>query len=117
MCYNAYTTEENKIYFSLNKLFGGTQTMTKKEFIGVIAEKAGVSKKDTEAVYDALWASIIENLKAGEKVQVTGFGTFEVRERPERVAKNPRTGESVKVAASKAPAFKAGKALKDSING
>ena len=89
--------------------------MTKKEFIGVIAEKAGVSKKDTEAVYDALWASIAENLKAGEKVQVTGFGTFEVRERPERVAKNPRTGESVKVAASKAPAFKAGKALKDSI--
>lgn len=90
--------------------------MTKKEFIGVIAGKAGVSKKDTEAVYDALWASIVENLKAGEKVQVTGFGTFEVRERPERAAKNPRTGETVKVAASKAPAFKAGKALKDSIN-
>ena len=90
--------------------------MNKKEFIGVIAAKAGVSKKDTEAVYDALFASIIENLKAGEKVQVTGFGTFEVRERPERVAKNPRTGESVKVAASKSPAFKAGKALKDSIN-
>ena len=90
--------------------------MNKKEFIGVIAAKAGVSKKDTEAVYDALFASIIENLKAGEKVQVTGFGPFEVRERPERVAKNPRTGESVKVAASKSPAFKAGKALKDSIN-
>ena len=90
--------------------------MTKKEFIGVIAAKAGVSKKDTEAVYDALFASIVETLKAGEKVQVTGFGTFEVRERPERVAKNPRTGETVTVAASKAPAFKAGKALKDSIN-
>lgn len=90
--------------------------MTKKEFIGVIAEKAGVSKKDTEAVYDALWASVIESLKAGEKVQVTGFGTFEVRERPARVAKNPRTGESVEVDASKSPAFKASKALKDSIN-
>ena len=90
--------------------------MTKKEFIGVIAEKAGVSKKDTEAVYDALWASVIEALKAGEKVQITGIGTFEVRERPARVAKNPRTGESVEVDASKSPAFKASKALKDSIN-
>lgn len=90
--------------------------MTKKEFIGVIAENAGVSKKDTEAVYDALWASVIENLKAGEKVQVTGFGTFEVRKRPERTAKNPRTGETVKVEASVSPAFKASKALKDSIN-
>ena len=90
--------------------------MTKKEFIGVIAEKAGVSKKDTEAVYDALWASVIEALKAGEKVQVTGIGTFEVRERPARVAKNPRTGESVDVDASKSPAFKASKSLKDSIN-
>ena len=90
--------------------------MSKKEFIGVIAGKAGVSKKDTEAVYDALWASVIESLKAGEKVQITGFGTFEIRERPERIAKNPRTGESVKVAASKALSFKAGKSLKDSIN-
>ena len=81
-----------------------------------LIKKAGISKKDTEAVYDALWASIIENLKAGEKVQVTGFGTFEVRERPARVAKNPRTGESVEVDASKSPAFKASKALKDSIN-
>ena len=90
--------------------------MTKKEFIGVIAEKAGVSKKDTEAVYDAVWDAIIESLKAGEKVQVTGFGTFEVRERPDRVAKNPRTGESVNVEASKSPAFKASKSLKDSIN-
>jgi DNA-binding protein HU-beta len=115
MCYNAYTIDVhvNKI---VDTIFGGIYIMTKKEFIGVIAEKAGVSKKDTEAVYDALWASIIENLKAGEKVQISGFGTFEVRERPERIAKNPRTGEAVKVDASKAPAFKAGKALKDSIN-
>lgn len=90
--------------------------MNKKELIGVIAEKAGVSKKDTEAVYDALWASVIEALKAGEKVQITGFGTFEVRERPERLAKNPRTGETVQAAASKSPAFKAGKTLKDTIN-
>ena len=89
--------------------------MTKKEFIGVIAEKAGVSKKDTEAVYDALWASIIENLKAGEKVQVTGFGTFEVRERPERVAKNPRTGELVTISAADVPYFKASKALKEAV--
>lgn len=90
--------------------------MTKKEFIGVVAGKAGISKKDTEAVYDALWESVIDSLKAGEKVQVTGFGTFEVRERPARVAKNPRTGESVDVDASKSPAFKPSKALKDSIN-
>ena len=89
--------------------------MNKKEFIGVIAAKAGVSKKDTEAVYDALFASIVETLKAGEKVQVTGFGTFEVRERPERVAKNPRTGETVTVEASKAPAFKPGKEMKTAV--
>ena len=90
--------------------------MTKKEFIGVVAEKAGISKKDTEAVYDALWASIIENLKAGEKVQVTGFGTFEVRERAERVGRNPQTKEEIKIDASKQPVFKAGAALKKAVN-
>ena len=90
--------------------------MNKKEFIGVIAEKAGVSKKDTEAVYDALWASIIENLKAGEKVQVTGFGTFEVRDRKERTGRNPRTKENIVIPASKLPVFKAGKQFKDAVS-
>ena len=115
MCYNAYTIDVhvNKI---VDTIFGGIYIMTKKEFIGVIAEKAGVSKKDTEAVYDALWASIIENLKAGEKVQVSGFGTFEVRERAAHSGRNPATGETIKIAASKVPAFKASKALKDALN-
>ena len=90
--------------------------MTKTTLIETVADKAGIKKTEAEKAVNAVFASIQEALVAGEEVQVTGFGTFEVRERPARTAKNPRTGESVEVDASKTPAFKASKALKDSIN-
>ena len=89
--------------------------MTKKDLVAAIAEKAGLSKKDSEAALTAFIATVTEQLKAGESVQLTGFGTFEVRERAERKALNPRTKEPITVPATKTPAFKAGKALKDTI--
>ena len=89
--------------------------MTKKDLVAVIAEKTGLSKKDSEAALNAFMSTVAETLKAGDSVQLTGFGTFEVRERAERQALNPRTKEPITVAATKAPAFKAGKGLKDSI--
>ena len=89
--------------------------MTKKDLIAAIAEKAGLSKKDSEAALNAFISTVEDALKAGESVQLTGFGTFEVRERAERQALNPRTKEPITVAATKVPAFKAGKGLKDVI--
>lgn len=89
--------------------------MTKKDLIAAIAEKAGLSKKDSEAALNAFISTVEDALKAGESVQLTGFGTFEVRERAERQALNPRTKEPITVAATKVPAFKAGKGLKDII--
>lgn len=91
--------------------------MNKTELIGAVAEASGVSKKDTSAVVEATFKAIAEAMAKGDKVQLIGFGTFETRERGERNGKNPRTGEIVKIAACKAPAFKAGKALKDQVNG
>ena len=90
--------------------------MNRTELVASIAEKSGITKKDAEAVLAATLDSITEALKKGDKVQLVGFGTFEVSERPEREGRNPRTGETMKIAASKAPKFKAGKALKDMIN-
>lgn len=90
--------------------------MNKNELISAVAEVTGISKKDTSAVIGATLDKIAEAMVAGDKVQLIGFGTFETRERGERVGKNPRTGEEVKIAACKAPAFKAGKALKDAVN-
>ena len=90
--------------------------MNKVELIAQIAEKSGLSKKDAEKAIAAVTDAITETLAAGEKVQIVGFGGFEVRERPARVARNPRTGEQIEIEASKAPVFKAGKALKDSVN-
>ncbi len=90
--------------------------MNKGELVSALAAKAGLSKKDSEAALNALVDVISETIAAGEKVQLIGFGTFESKNRPARVARNPRTGEEVKIAASKAPAFKAGKALKDKVN-
>lgn len=90
--------------------------MNKTELIANVAAASGISKKDTGAVIDAAFAAIEKALVAGEKVQLIGFGTFEVRERGERTGKNPQTGETVQIAACKAPAFKAGKALKDAVN-
>ena len=90
--------------------------MNKTELVAAIAEKAQLSKKDSEAALKALVDTITEQMKAGEKVSLIGFGTFEVSERPERIGRNPATGATMKIAASKAPKFKAGKALKDALN-
>ena len=89
--------------------------MNKTELIAAVAAKTGLNKKQAELAIVGLTEVITETLAAGEKVQIVGFGSFEVRERPGRVARNPRTGAVVKVAAAKAPVFKAGKALKDKV--
>ena len=89
--------------------------MNKTELVSAIAEKTGLSKKDSEKALAAAVETVTEALKAGDKVQLVGFGTFEVKERPARVGRNPRTGETTQIAASKLPAFKAGKALKDAV--
>lgn len=89
--------------------------MNKSELISVVAEKADLTKKDTEKVVSAVFESIEESLSKGEKVQVIGFGTFDVRARKEREGRNPATGETIQIPAVKVPVFKAGKALKDSV--
>ena len=90
--------------------------MNKTEFIAAVAEKAEISKKDAEKALKAFVDVVAEQLKAGDKVQLVGFGTFEVSERAAREGRNPQTGETMTIAACKAPKFKAGKALKDAIN-
>lgn len=89
--------------------------MNKAELVAAVAAKANVSQKEAGDVVAAVFAEIKEALKKGDKVQLVGFGTFEVRNKAARTGKNPRTGETIKIAASKAPAFKAGKAFKDYI--
>ena len=89
--------------------------MTKVELIASVAAEAGMSKKAAEKAVNAALAAIPEELKNGGKVSLVGFGTFEVRERPERQGRNPQTKEPMTIAASKLPAFKAGKALKDAV--
>lgn len=90
--------------------------MNKNELVASLAEKTSLKKADVEKVLKAFTDTVSEELKNGGKVQLVGFGTFEVSERAERDGRNPRTGETMKIAASKAPKFKAGKALKDAIN-
>ncbi|MBQ8821508.1 MAG: HU family DNA-binding protein [Lachnospiraceae bacterium] len=90
--------------------------MNKTELVAAMAEQAGLSKKDAEKALSAFVSVVAEELKKGEKVQLVGFGTFEVAERAEREGRNPQSGEPMKIAASKAPKFKAGKALKDMVN-
>ncbi|MBQ2816262.1 MAG: HU family DNA-binding protein [Clostridia bacterium] len=90
--------------------------MNKTELIAAVAEKAAISKKDADKAIAAFVDSITEALKAGDKVQLVGFGTFEVRERAARTGRNPKTKETITIAASKAPAFKAGKAFKEAID-
>ncbi|MFY9140313.1 MAG: HU family DNA-binding protein [Thermacetogeniaceae bacterium] len=90
--------------------------MNKAELIGSVAEKAGMPKKDAEKAVNAVLATIEEALAKGDKVQLVGFGTFEVRERAARIGRNPQTGEEIQIAASRVPAFRAGKALKDSVS-
>ena len=90
--------------------------MNKSELIAAVAEKAALSKKDAEKAVNAVVAAVTDALVDGDKVQLVGFGTFETRARGARTGKNPRTGAAIKIAASKVPAFKAGKALKDAVN-
>ena len=89
--------------------------MNKTELINAIAERSGLTKKDAEKALGATVDAITAALAAGDKIQLTGFGSFEVKERAARVGRNPRTGEATEIPASRIPAFKAGKALKDSV--
>lgn len=90
--------------------------MNKAELIASMAEKSGFSKKDTEKAVNSFMETVNEALVKGEKVQLVGFGTFEVKQRKERKGRNPKTQEEMMIPASKAPVFKAGKALKDMVN-
>ena len=89
--------------------------MNKTELINAVAAKAEISKKDAEKALTAVLGSIEDALKAGDKVQLIGFGTFEVKERAARTGHNPKTGEAIEIAAAKIPGFKAGAALKNAV--
>ncbi len=89
--------------------------MNKTELVAAIAAKADLSKKDSEKVLNATIDVIAEELTKGEKIQLIGFGSFEVKNRPARVGRNPKTKEAIQIPASKSPVFKAGKALKDKV--
>lgn len=93
----------------------GENTMNKTELIAAMAETSGLSKKDCDAALAAFITTVETALKSGEKVQLIGFGSFEVKERAARTGRNPRTKETVEIPASKAPVFKAGQAFKDAI--
>ena len=90
--------------------------MNKTELVAAIADKSGIAKKDAEKALAAFIDTVATELKKGEKIQLVGFGTFEVRERAAREGINPQTGKKIQIAASKNPVFKAGKALKDAVN-
>ena len=89
--------------------------MNKSELTAAVAEAAGLSKKDAEKALNAFVNVVTDTLKAGDKVQIVGFGSFEVKDRPAHKGRNPRTGEEIDVAASKAPVFAVGKSLKDAV--
>ena len=89
--------------------------MNKSELVDLVAEKAGMSKKDSEKAVKAVLDSIADGLVKGDRVQLVGFGTFEVRDRKAREGRNPATGEKIKIKALKVPAFKPGKALKEKV--
>ena len=90
--------------------------MNKSELVDAIADASGLSKADSGRAVDALVKSVTKALKKGDTVSLVGFGTFSVRKRKARTGRNPRTGDTIKIKASKNPAFKAGKALKDAVN-
>ena len=89
--------------------------MNKTQLVEAVAQSTGLKKKEAEAAVSALTDAIVAALQNGEKVQIVGFGTFEVKERAERNGRNPKTGETMEIAASKTPAFTAGKGLKDAV--
>lgn len=90
--------------------------MNKTELVAGVAEQAGLTKKDAEKAVNALFDCVQQALAAGEKVQLIGFGMFEVKQRAARKGRNPRTGQDIEIPASSSPSFKAGKALKDAVN-
>lgn len=90
--------------------------MNKAEFVAAVAQEAGLTKKDSEAAVNAFTASVIQALKKGDKVSLVGFGTFETKKRAARTGINPQTKKPVKIKASNAPVFKAGKGFKDALN-
>jgi DNA-binding protein HU-beta len=104
-----------KIAATFRRSGQGGYIMTKTDLVSAVAEKACVTKKDAGAVLDALIDEIIGAVKKGDRVQLVGFGTFELRERAARTGLNPQTKEQIEIPASKAPAFKAGKAFKDAV--
>jgi len=89
--------------------------LTKAELVREVAEKTGMTKKDTALLVNALFETIMDALSKGEKVQIAGFGIFEVKERAERVGRNPRTGEEIKIPPRKVPVFRVGKELKTKV--
>ena len=91
--------------------------MNKTELVAAVAAKTGLSKKDADAAVAAVFASVTDAMAKGDKVQLIGFGTFEVRARSAKTARNPRTGETMEIPEMKVPAFKAGKAFKDAVAG
>lgn len=91
--------------------------MNKTNLVDIVAEKANLKKKEAEAAVNAVFEAIQKDLTEGGKVQITGFGSFKVKERNARVGRNPKNGKAIKIAASKAPVFVAGKGLKDAVNG
>ena len=111
-------TNESKTHFMIiiqSYLWEEVNGMNKTDLINAVAEASSLSKKDATKAVDAVFDSILEALKQGDKVQLIGFGNFEVRERAARKGRNPQTGEEIEIAASKVPAFKPGKALKDAV--
>src|SRR5690606_2990336 len=103
------------LYGPRNILWEEVNVMNKTELVNAVADSAELSKKDATKAVDAVFESVLEALKSGDKVQLIGFGNFEVRERAARKGRNPQTGEEIEIAASKVPAFKPGKALKDAV--
>ena len=95
----------------------GILNMTKTDLVNVVAAESGLNKKAAEAAVNAVFSAITGALKDGDKVQLIGFGTFEVKDVAAREGRNPQTGETIKIAASKKPSFSASKVLKDSVNG
>lgn len=89
--------------------------MNKSELIHTVSERVGMSKKDTTRIIEAMFDTIAESLARGDKVQLVGFGNFEIRERAARVGRNPQTGEVIQIAPSRVPAFRAGKALREEV--
>ena len=90
--------------------------MNRGEFVAAIAEQSGLTKADADRALEAMFKVVKKALKSGDTVSLVGFGTFVVRKRAARTGRNPRTGDTIKIAASKNPAFKAGKALRDAVN-